>query len=286
MGKKKTTAEQVSSAAAAPGGIITQAGSAFMELRQRILRSGLVSDIADARDYLAERILPRGMPLPLHVDLRSTCSPIEDQGSLGSCTAQAGVGLMEYFDRLPDGQHVDLSRLALYYWERLAMGTEEEDSGASVRQCLKQLAKGVCIESLCPYDPPKFAEPPSPEAEADRANHAVADYYRLSPLRQLYQVKAALALGLPVICGIQIHESALTEEVARSGLIPLPLLRDPVVGGHAILIVGYDDLTDTLIFRNSWGTGWGQAGYGTLPQQYAERRMLMSDAWVARKIKA
>lgn len=247
--------------------------------------SGLIADIPDPRDWLAQRILPRGLQLPLAVDLRPGCSPVEDQGDIGSCTAQAGVGLMEYFDRLPDGKHVDLSRLALYFWERQAMGTFEADTGASLRTCMKQLAKGVCAETLWPYEPAKFAETPSQAAEDDRPNHAVTDYYRISPMRQLYEIKAALAQGLPVLCGIMLHESAVSEAAAKTGALPLPLLGDAAIGGHAVLIVGYDDLTDTLTFRNSWGEAWGDKGYGTLPQRYASKAGLMGDVWVARKVR-
>lgn len=283
---KQSALDKIIEAGKAPFGVITGAGSLFCALRLRVLKSGLLPDLPDPRDWLAARILPRGLQLPLRADLRPGCPPVEDQGVLGSCTAQAGVGLMEYFDRLSDFEHVDLSRLALYFWERQAMGTVAEDSGASIRTCMRQLAKGVCPETLWPYDVGRFADPPPPEAEAARAEHAVAEYYRVYPFRQLYEIKAALAQGLPVICGIRLHESALTEAVAKSGAIPLPLRSDPPVGGHAVLLTGYDDHLDVITFRNSWGEAWGDKGYGTLPQRFAADRALLSDAWVAKRVKS
>ena len=250
--------------------------------RERVALNGLLRDAADARDFCASRLFPRGLQLPLAADLRPGCSPVEDQGPLGSCTAQGGVGVLEFFDRLADGQHVDLSQLALYYFEREAMGTVDQDSGASARECLKQLAIGVPPAALWPYDIARFREAPPAEAVAARAGHRITAYYRVPALRQLYMAKAALARGLPVMCGIRVHESMMSEAVAKTGAVPWPqAFADKILGAHFIVLTGYDDLLDVFRFRNSWGEDWGDGGYGTLPQRFVASPRLTSDMWVA-----
>ncbi|HPS07326.1 MAG TPA: C1 family peptidase [Kiritimatiellia bacterium] len=249
-----------------------------------IRRGGLRPDMPDIRDWLIGRAIPRGLVLPSEVDQRPHESPVEDQGTLGSCTAQAGIGALEYLDRIPDGEHADLSALALYYWEREAMGTVGEDSGASLRECVKQLAKGVCRLGLCPYAEEKFAEAPGLEAVADRANHRAGEYYRIGPVNRSYHVKAALASGFAVIGGIAVYESMMTEKVAKTGVVPLPKFGDSLIGGHAVKLSGYSDLSGTYVFRNSWGQQWGDKGYGTLPQRYVANPLLFSDVWAVKKL--
>jgi len=253
-------------------------------IRARVKNSGFIRDALDPRDFCASRLFPRGLQLPISTANRPNYSPVEDQSTLGSCTAQAGVGIAEMLDRLPDGAHVDLSRLALYFFEREAMGTVDEDSGATIRECMKQLAIGVPPESLWPYDIAKFKDAPPQEAVDARGAHRIAEYYRVPALRQQYMAKAALARGLPVICGILVYESMMTPEVAETGKVPYPVhAPDLLVGGHAIVLVDYDDMRDVFIFRNSWGEDWGDGGYGTLPQSYISSPRLTSDMWVATK---
>ena len=256
---------------------------AITRLRRRVGRLGYRPDLPDLRDWLAERVFPRGMPLPAEVDQSAADSPVEHQGGLGSCTAQAGIGALEFLDRKADGAHTDLSALALYYWTREARGDESEDSGATLRETCKQLAKGVCPLSAWPYEPARFAESPGPEAEGMRSAHRAAAYYRIGPVNRAYHIKAALASGYAVLGGMMLCESAFTDAVSADGRIPMPRLTDLPAGGHAVLLRGYSDRTDTYRFRNSWGPEWGDRGYGIIPQAYVHNPLLFADVWAVRK---
>ena len=94
------------------------------------------------------------------MDLRALCSPVEDQGQLGSCTANALVGMLEYLEIVHRFPFVDLSRLFVYYNERVIEHSVHDDSGAMLRDGIKTLAKqGVCPEENWPYIIAKFAVP-------------------------------------------------------------------------------------------------------------------------------
>jgi len=244
---------------------------------------GWLPDTPDARDisYRARYTVPR--KLAVRADLRVGCSPVEDQGELGSCTAQALVGALEFLQMkaLQVGlspRYRDLSRLFVYYNERDVMGTIKEDSGAMLRVGIKTLAKlGVCKEALWPYTISTFTRKPIKKCYTEAQNHLVTSYERLSDLDAM---KACLAGGVPFVFGFSVYEHVLTKAVARSGIIRLPKPSERLQGGHAVMAVGYDDAAQTLIFRNSWGEKWGNKGYGTLPYAYLTRRDLSDDFWV------
>jgi len=205
-------------------------------------RLGWLPDIPDVRDVYFRAIYMVPRELPPRVDLRAGCSPVEYQGDLGSCTAQALAGALEYLELaalrsrpLQPAFH-DLSRLFIYYNERAAMGTVREDSGAMLRVGIKTMARlGACKEQLWPYDVARFASKP------------------------------------PARC--------YAEAAARTGLIRLPRSGERMLGGHAVMAVGYDDARGRLRFRNSWGEQWGQKGYGEMPYDYLTRRELSDDFW-------
>jgi len=223
--------------------------------------------------------------LPSRVDLRGHCSPIESQGALGSCTAQAGVGLLEYLEKRALGRHTDGSRLFLYKVTRNILGWRG-DTGAYVRTTLKAMAKfGVCQERYWPYDIARFDEEPTAFCYADAAMARTLRYFRLdqqgtqSGDELLALLKTVLALGMPVTFGFSVYSYGNSQ-----GEFPLPKSGDRLLGGHAVVAVGYDDTRDiggvqgALQIRNSWGTYWGEAGYGWLPFGYVTKR-LSSDYW-------
>ena len=222
--------------------------------------------------------------LPATVDLREWCSPIENQGALGSCTANAGVGVVEYFERRAFGRHVDASRLFLYKVTRSLMH-KQGDRGAFLRTTMGGLVLfGVPPEEHWPYDVSQVdAEPPA-FCYAYTQSYQAISYYRLDPPGTtqealLARIKANLAGGLPSMFGFTVYSSYT--QAAASGKIPFPTGGEPVAGGHAIVAVGYDDgmkirnanpggaaTTGAFLIRNSWGTAWGAAGYGWLPYEY------------------
>ncbi|MCZ8066020.1 MAG: C1 family peptidase [Microcystis sp.] len=222
--------------------------------------------------------------LPTSVDLRPWCSPIEDQKTIGSCTAHAGVGLVEYFERRAFGKHLDASRLFLYKVTRNLLKWTG-DTGAFLRSTMYALTLfGVPPEEYYPYNIADFDKEPSAFCYAFGQSYQAISYYRLDPpgttrSNLLTQIKTYLANGLPSMFGFTVYSSI--SQGNTTGKIPYPTRGERVLGGHAIDAVGYDDnlkikntnaggieTTGALLIRNSWGTGWGSAGYGWLPYKY------------------
>jgi len=240
----------------------------------------LKKDTPDLRDYVfCSSAYKTAAHLPIKVNLRSGCSPVVNQGELGSCTANAiASGLGEYLLNKNKQPWVALSRLFLYWQERNMEGTVNEDCGASIRDGMKVLNQiGVCPEADWPYDISTFTNPPTDKEIADAAAYKVAEYHRITSLDRL---KAALAEGLPVVIGIEVFESFESDEVASNGIIPMPAETEQDMGGHAVLVVGYDDSQSMLIVRNSWGYTWGDLGYFYLPYDYFTK--YASDCWTSR----
>jgi C1A family cysteine protease len=224
------------------------------------------------------------MELPKEVDLRDKMSPVVDQGQLGSCTANAiASGLREYLLLQSGDPFVQLSRLFLYWHEREMEGHVREDSGAYIRDGMKVLQKiGVCPEADFPYRPEHFADTPTQKAETDAAAYRIGEYHRVLDLDAL---KAALAEGLPVVIGMKVYESFESEEVARTGKVPVPKKStERVLGGHAMLAVGYKDRGNAgyVIVRNSWGAGWGDQGYCYIPYKMFKDPDILLDMWTGR----
>jgi C1A family cysteine protease len=226
--------------------------------------------------------------VPSSVDLRQWCSPIEDQDNLGSCTANAGVGLLEYYQRRALGKQLDGSRIFLYKTTRNLLGWVG-DQGAYLRTTMKALALfGVPPEEYWPYDIPNFDVEPPAFCYAFAQNFQAMKYYRLDPPGQsatkvLESIKVNLAAELPVMFGFTVY-SSMPPVGDGKGEIPFPKDGDSVDGGHAVVTVGYDDKkkigkdTGALLIRNSWGTDWGVNGYGWLPYSYVETELAV-DFW-------
>jgi C1A family cysteine protease len=257
----------------------------------KIKRYGWVPDLPDARDHLYAAPPAVLGKLPHKVDLRPQCPPVYDQGQLGSCTGNAVAGVLQ-FDRMKQrvsSSDFTPSRLFIYYNERVIEGTVDTDSGAQIRDGIKTVAKqGACFEDspteCWPYDITKFAEkPPKPCYTAAHKARAVS-YSRVA--RTLTQMKGCLASGYPFIFGFSVYDSFESEEVARTGKVPMPKPSEQLLGGHAVVAVGYDDAHSRFIVRNSWGKGWGQEGYFTMPYAYLADADLSDDFWTIRLVSA
>lgn len=239
---------------------------------------------------------PAAAALPAKADLRAIFSPIENQLNLGSCTAHAGVGLVEYYERRAFGKHIDASRLFLYKATRDLLGWTG-DTGAYLRSTMEALVLfGVPPEQYWQYDVSKFDVEPSAFLYSFAGNYKTLNYYRLdppgtTPANLLTAIKTNLAAGLPAFFGFTVYSSYTQASAANKGAIPFPSAREKVVGGHAVDVAGYDDsikitnttagsptTTGALLIRNSWGTGWGDGGYGWLPYEYVLRG-LATDWW-------
>jgi C1A family cysteine protease len=221
--------------------------------------------------------------LPSSVDLRQYASPIEDQGQLGSCTGNAIAGLIELIDR-KNNKRLDVSRLFIYYEERVAEGTVYYDAGAYIRDGIKVVyKKGAPLETLWPYNIRKWSTKPTQSVYTDAAKRLVTGYQRCA---NFAAVKNALAAGNPVVIGFDVYESFETDAVARTGVMPYPNVNtEQLLGGHAVALVGYDDAHNWFIARNSWGTSWGDHGYFYMPYQVIQNASMSDDFWLISSVK-
>jgi C1A family cysteine protease len=259
----------------------------------QIARYGWVRDLPDQRDHLYAAPPQFLAALPAQVDLRAQCPPVYDQGQIGSCTANA-IGAAHEFTQIKQKLAAPApfvpSRLFIYYNERQIEHTTGSDSGAQIRDGMKSIAQlGVCREDpTWPYDadpfPPnnKLTVKPSQAAYTEALKYQAIQYQRVPQV--LSQMKGCLAAGYPFVFGFTVYESFESQPVAQSGVVPMPQSKEQVLGGHAVLAVGYDDAHQQFIVRNSWGTGWGQQGYCMMPYLYLTDPQLASDFWTLRLI--
>jgi C1A family cysteine protease len=268
--------------------------------------TGWLPPMPDLRDYSVEHqdikdmasklgLAAKTISLPATVDLRQWCSPIENQGNLGSCTANAGMGIVEYFEIRANGKYIDGSRLFLYKTTRNLMRVTG-DTGAWLRNVMGALCLcGVPDEKYWPYDVSEFDKEPPAFVYAVADNYEAVKYFchdpqgaNVPPEEVLSTVKQYLAAGIPSMFGFWGFPSFDNANV--KGGIPYPCPGENAQWGHAIVAVGYDDskkigntkcnreTTGALLIRNSWGTSWGDDGYGFLPYEYVLNKLAM-DFW-------
>lgn len=254
---------------------------------------GWIPDYPDIRDYKPSQSIAgklRSNPAPHSIDNRKYCTPIKNQGSLGSCTAFAAVGLYEFMEKKTKGKYIDGSELFVYKLTRYIMsnrgnGTGEGDTGAFIRNSLGCLVYyGVPPTETYPYVVGKYDEEPPVRVYIMAQSYQVLEYFRLDydindPNSNLQRIKEWSSKGFPIEFGFSCYRSALNQ-ASQHGGIPYPDSNDSVVGGHAVVIVGYDDekivanvdngksTAGAFLIRNSWGEEWGEKGYGYLPYEY------------------
>ena len=263
---------------------------------RKIARYGWVADLPDARDHLYSAPHIALLALPPSVDLSAGLPPAYDQGQIGSCTANAIAAAFEFALRKEKLTDFMPSRLFIYYNERAMEGHVGTDSGAQIRDGMASIAKlGVCSESAWPYEavpadpntgqfPPGAAEAQKPPAQCytDALNSRCTQYMRVT--QNLDQMRGCLAAGYPFVLGFTVYSSFESEQVAQTGEAQLPQPGEQVIGGHAVLVTGYDDSQQRFLVRNSWGTGWGKDGYFTIPYAYLTNAQLASDIWTVRVV--
>lgn len=241
---------------------------------------GLIPDAGDERDFC---FAPQpAVNLPDRVDLRPDCPPVLEQLSIGSCTAIAIANCYKFLLMKENLPVFSPSRLFIYYNERAIQGTAERDSGALIRNGFKSISKqGVCDESLWKYDVSKFKQKPPAVCYSEAVKHRVIEYQRVS--QTLNEMKMCLAEGFPMVGGFTAYQSFEGQEAAQTGNLNLPASGEQKLGGHAVLIVGYDSDSGRFIVMNSWGGNWGLQGYFTVPFGYFTNAELASDFWTLRR---
>jgi C1A family cysteine protease len=261
---------------------------------------GFIKQKYDSRDVGFDKLTRlkniQTISLPSIVNNRFYCSAVDDQGDIGSCTAEAWANLLEYnqcANGLGGKFFKNLSRLFIYYNERVIENTVNEDSGAELRDGAKALANyGVCPEVEWPYITNRFTRKPTPQCYADSVTNKIVDYYALTTLNDM---KSCIADGRCFVFGFNVYEDFQSQRMADTGVLYVPKANESLLGGHAVMAIGYDDASQRFLIKNSWGKQWGLvnslnsgnfhfknsslAGYFTMPYDYITNPDLCSDFW-------
>lgn len=218
----------------------------------------------------------------IKVDLRQQMPSPYDQGDLGSCTANGMASQIEFLAK-KNGVDFMPSRLFIYYFERNLEGTVASDAGAEPRDGIKVLAAdGAPPETEWPYDISKFTVRPPQTVLHVAKKDLVSSYFNLKG--DLASMRWCLKNGYPFGFGFTVYQSFESQQVAQTGIAPMPQPNEPQLGGHYVVAVGCDDEAQTFTIRNSWGTGWGMGGYCTMPYAYLADPNLASDFWTLRSL--
>ncbi|OIO22098.1 cysteine protease [Candidatus Micrarchaeota archaeon CG1_02_47_40] len=237
------------------------------------MKFGWLPDLPDERDYTRETpkikaLLKKEKETPSKIDLRKDCPKIFNQGEIGSCTANAAAALLEYHNIRTYKKEGALSRMFIYKSTRDLMQSKG-DSGAYIRTTMGALALfGAPPEKYWEYEEKSLDEAPPAFCYSFAQNYQALAYFRLTSLQE---IKETLCEGIPAMFGFRVYASI---EEAEGGKIPFPEEEEEVLGGHAVMAVGYEDemkiggCKGAFIIRNSWGEEWGERGYGYLPYEY------------------
>jgi C1A family cysteine protease len=251
-------------------------------------RYGWKPSLPDQRDLWCKAFPPTldRVTITDHVDLSQSMPPCYDQGELGSCTANALAGVLQY-DEIAQKRtdQTTPSRLFIYYNERALdpNSSVSEDTGSSIHMGIKAVRTyGFCDEALWPYDINEFSIEPPATTYLVAKNERISNYCRVAQVLQ--QLQGVLIDGHPFAFGFSVYESFQSQQVADTGVVPMPRRREQLVGGHAVMCVGYDNATQRFLVRNSWGPDWGQNGYFTIPYSYLLNPWLALDFWVINAI--
>lgn len=242
--------------------------------------SGWQRDLPDHRDFKYSPNL-KALTLAKRIDLRGICPPVYDQGSLGSCVYQTAAAQLQivqvrtgYLEYMP-------SRLFMYYCGRARQGSVNRDSGSSMRMAMKVMSsEGSCDESLWKYQIKQFKTKPPASAYSAAKVHTIDEYQAVRQTSD--DIRAALHEGFPVSFGFTVYKSF--NSVGKNGVVPYPEKNEKVLGGHAVLIVGYDDSKEQFLVRNSWSAKWGDEGYCYFNYAHILNSNLCSDFWLVQKI--
>lgn len=247
----------------------------------------LLPDAKDKRDLIRVHRIPK-YALPVRASAMELQPEIRDQGALGSCT---GFGTARCVGHCMAKQGILFkggwpSPLFNYFNSRVEMGTITEDSGATIRTAIKSAVKfGSCSESTWPYAIEKFMQRPTQKAYQEALKNQALVYERVAVngwvTRSIDGIRQAIADGFSVDFGMTLYDSF--QSVGADGIVPTPKFWEGKLGGHCMVIVGYEMETKQQYFTvaNSWGKGWGKDGYCFIPAAMIKKYGM--DFWVIRK---
>jgi len=226
---------------------------------------GYVPSPPDSRDYILE--VSKRLYIPSSIDYSSEMTPVEDQGSEGSCVGFACDSFKEWQEKKDWERVINLSPRFVYEEARKIDGLPNCFDGTNLRAAMKVLnKKGLCREETCPYIP-NHPVTITQKMYKEALMYRIKEYWNI----RREDIKGALVQNGPIVAGVSVYQNWFADSVEETGIIPLP--SGKLLGGHAICLAGYDD--DHIKFKNSWSTDWGAQGYGYLPWEYE-----ISEAWV------
>lgn len=250
-------------------------------------RYGAQPSKLDPRDYSFARFAAfaeiEQVKIPPSVSLQGDCGPVRDQGDEGSCTGHAGYAMrMHLRNALQNADkknQVTFSPASIYWHARLIDGTTDQDAGSTGRSvCIAMNKYGAAPIGDEPYVAGDYATPPSAKAEQDALKWKAGAYHRLLSVDEM---KHCIASGYGFIVGFAVYESFEADNVARSGIMPVPNVnRERCLGGHEVFFMGYDDAKAAFTVQNSWGTAWGQDGFFQFPYECAKDENVLFDAFI------
>ena len=243
---------------------------------------GYKRDNEDPRDNKFQDLVPKFgvVNTPDIFDLREYCADVEDQKTTSSCTVNATVGGLEVLENVQSNNTscVTLSRLFIYYNARLENNDQDKDEGTYIRNCMSALAGlGVCEESVWPFDVDKVNDKPSWASYRGAVVHKTKGFYRIDGNGQgrVEQIEKSISAKHPVVFGATLSQNF--GEPDSNNMVHAP--SGSVVGGHAMLLVGFDRKNRIFTIRNSWGKDWFDGGYCYASYDWLDQ-CDVSDVWV------
>lgn len=228
----------------------------------------------DERDYIYKLNDKEVDEFFFLADYKAFLPLVLDQGNLGSCVANAVFAAFY----IQSSGNIQLSRLQLYMCTRAIDGSSLiSDSGATIRGCMKAISNyGISNESIYPYIIKNFNKLAPSQSFTNLYSLTNFKYTFIN--QKLLDLQQVLNSSIPIVFGIYIYSSFFSTNASKYGIIPMPnTKKEKLQGGHCIVLIGYDNTKQVFKFLNSWGTSWGDAGYGYLPYAYVLSTSLSSD---------